>query len=163
MPVEVATHVSGRASTSSTAPRSRSTMSFDVAKHKHVPLEIYGEAGTLIVPDPNYFGGKIEFAAPGEDWREEPLRHAYHDGNYRSLGLADMAQAIRAGRPHRASGALALHVLEVMEAFQTSSDRGAASRSSRGPSGLRRCRRRSASASLIEPTNRRETTPCAKR
>ena len=35
-----------------------------------------------------------------------------------------MAQAIRTGRPHRASGALALHVLEVMEAFQTSSDAG---------------------------------------
>ena len=33
-----------------------------------------------------------------------------------------MAQAIRSGRPHRASGALAFHVLEVMEAFQTSSD-----------------------------------------
>ena len=40
------------------------------------------------------------------------------------LGAADMAQAIRSGRPHRASGALAFHVLEVMEAFQTSSDSG---------------------------------------
>ena len=37
-------------------------MSFDVARHKHAPLEIYGEKGSLIVPDPNYFGGKIEFA-----------------------------------------------------------------------------------------------------
>jgi predicted dehydrogenase len=125
MTVEVATHVSGVLRFVNGAAVTVG-LSFDVAKHKHVPLEIYGEAGTLIVPDPNYFGGKIEFAAPGEDWREEPLRHAYHDGNYRSLGLADMAQAIRAGRPHRASGALALHVLEVMEAFQTSSDRGAA-------------------------------------
>ena len=39
------------------------------------------------------------------------------EGNLRSLGLADMAAAIRADRPHRASGELALHVLEVMEAF----------------------------------------------
>ncbi len=123
MPVEVATHVSGVLRFVNGAAVSI-TMSFDVAKHKHVPLEIYGEAGTLIVPDPNFFGGVIEFAAPGEEWREEPLRHAYHDGNYRSIGLADMAQAIRAGRPHRASGALALHVLEVMEAFQTASDSG---------------------------------------
>jgi predicted dehydrogenase len=123
MTVEVATHVSGALEFVNGAVVAI-TLSFDVAKHKHAPLEIYGEAGTLIVPDPNYFGGKIEFAAPGEDWREEPTRHAYHDGNYRSLGLADMAQAIRLGRPHRASGALALHVLEVMEAFQTSSDRG---------------------------------------
>ena len=124
IPVEVATHVSGVLEFVSGAAVAI-TMSFDVAKHKHVPLEIYGEGGTLIVPDPNYFGGKIEVAAPGEDWREAPLRHAYHDGNYRSLGLADMAQAIRSGRPHRASGALALHVLEVMEAFQISYDRGA--------------------------------------
>ena len=102
------------------------TMSFDVARHRHVPIEIYGETGSLIVPDPNYFGGTIEFAAAGEDWREMPTRHAYADGNYRILGLADMAQAIRPGRPHRASGALAFHVLEVMEAFQTSSDAGRA-------------------------------------
>ena len=102
------------------------TMSFDVARHRHVPIEIYGEAGSLIVPDPNFFGGKIEFATAGEDWREIPTRHAYADGNYRILGLADMAQAIRTGRPHRASGELAFHVLEVMEAFQTSSDAGRA-------------------------------------
>jgi hypothetical protein len=35
-----------------------------------------------------------------------------------------MAHAIRSGRPHRASGALAYHVLEVMEAVQRSSDEG---------------------------------------
>ena len=61
-----------------------------------------------------------------EDWRDIATRHGYADGNYRILGVADMAHAIRAGRPHRASGALALHVLEVMEAFQTSSDTGEA-------------------------------------
>ena len=40
------------------------------------------------------------------------------------IGLADMAPAIRRGRPHRASGALALHVLEVMEAFGRSAESG---------------------------------------
>ena len=102
------------------------TMSFDVARHKHVPIEIYGEKGSLIVPDPNDFGGKIEFATASEDWREIPIRGPYADGNYRILGLADLAQAMRTGRPHRASGELAFHVLEVMEAFQTSSDEGRA-------------------------------------
>ena len=48
----------------------------------------------------------------------------YADGNYRSIGLADMAHAIASNRPHRASGDLALHVLEVMEAFETSSQSG---------------------------------------
>jgi predicted dehydrogenase len=124
-PVEVATHVTGVLRFVDGAAVSI-TMSFDVAKHKHVPLEIYGEEGSLIVPDPNWFGGAIEFAAAGEEWRELPTKRAYADANYRSLGLADMAQAIRRGRPHRASGALALHVLEVMEAFQASSDSGRA-------------------------------------
>jgi predicted dehydrogenase len=35
-----------------------------------------------------------------------------------------MAHAIRSNRPHRANGSLALHVLEVMEAFQTASEGG---------------------------------------
>ncbi len=125
IPVEVATHVTGVLTFVSGAAVSM-TMSFDVARHRHVPIEIYGEAGSLIVPDPNFFGGKIEVATAAEDWREVPTRHAYADGNYRILGLADMAQALRAGRPHRASGDLAFHVLEVLEAFQTSSDAGAA-------------------------------------
>ena len=49
----------------------------------------------------------------------------YADGNYRSLGVADMAHAIRSGRPHRASGQLALHVLEAMEAFEKAAASGA--------------------------------------
>jgi predicted dehydrogenase len=123
IPVEVATHVTGTLLFASGAAVSM-TLSFDVARHKHVPIELYGETGSLIVPDPNYFGGKIEYANASEDWRDIETRHGYADGNYRILGVADMAHAIRAGRPHRASGALALHVLEVMEAFQTSSDVG---------------------------------------
>jgi predicted dehydrogenase len=55
-----------------------------------------------------------------------PTQHAYAGDNYRIIGVADMAQAIRDDRPHRATGDLAYHVLEVMQAFQTSSDTGAA-------------------------------------
>jgi predicted dehydrogenase len=125
IPVEVATHVTGTLLFASGAAVSM-TMSFDVPKHKHVPIEIYGEAGSLIVPDPNHFGGRVEFAAAREEWREIPVQNGYADGNYRIIGVADLAHAIRANRPHRASGSLAFHVLEVMEAFQTSSDAGAA-------------------------------------
>jgi predicted dehydrogenase len=125
VPVEVPTHVTGALSFVSGASVSM-TMSFDVPRHRHGPIEIYGEVGSLIVPDPNFFGGKIEVATADEDWREVPTRHAYADGNYRILGLADMAQAIRTARPHRANGDLAFHVLEVMEAFQKSSETGAA-------------------------------------
>jgi len=125
IPVEVATHVTGVLTFVSGAAVSM-TMSFDVARHRHGPIELYGETGSLVVPDPNYFGGKVEFATASEDWREIETKGPYADGNYRIVGLADMAQAIRTGRPHRASGELGFHVLEVMEAFRTSSDSGKA-------------------------------------
>ena len=123
IPVEVATHVAGTLHFASGAVVSIA-MSFDVPKHRHAPLEIYGTAGALIVPDPNYFGGQIERAETGGDWMPMATQAAYADGNYRSIGVADLAHAIRGNRPHRASGALAFHVLEVMEAFGRSSDSG---------------------------------------
>jgi predicted dehydrogenase len=119
--VQVATHIAGTLQFESGAVVSIA-MSFDVPKHRHGPIELYGTEATLIVPDPNRFGGTIEIARAGQDWSERPTEHAYADGNYRILGVADLAHAIRSGRAHRASGELAQHVLEVMEAFQASSD-----------------------------------------
>jgi predicted dehydrogenase len=100
--------------------------SFDVPAHKHVPLELYGTEASLIVPDPNFFGGDVEIRKRGRDevWTKVPVTQPYADGNYRSLGVADMAQGILDNRPHRANGDLALHVLEVMEAFATASAEG---------------------------------------
>ena len=78
-----------------------------------------------MVPDPNRFGGPVEFARAGEGtWQVQPIAHGYADGNYRGIGVADLAHALRSERPQRCSGELALHVLEVMEAFQVSSDSG---------------------------------------
>ena len=85
---------------------------------------LYGTEATLLVPDPNRFGGAIEIGR-NKTWDERSVEHLYADGNYRIIGVADLAHAIRSGRPHRASGELAYHVLEVMEAFQTSSENGA--------------------------------------
>ena len=124
IPVEVATHVTGVLLFASGAAVSM-TMSFDVLSHKHLPLEIYGETGSLIVPDPNIFGGVVQLSTERDKWRRVPTQRPYADANYRILGLADMAKAIRDGRPHRANGDLALHALEVMLAFQTSFETGA--------------------------------------
>jgi hypothetical protein len=121
--VEVATHVAGTLQFAS-GPVVTVAMSFDVPQHRHAPIELYGTESTLLVPDPNRFGGAIEIGR-NKTWSERPIEHPYADGNYRIIGVADLAYAIRSGRPHRASGELAYHVLEVMEAFQVSSDRGA--------------------------------------
>jgi predicted dehydrogenase len=123
IPVEVATHVAGTLEFVSGAVVSIA-MSFDVPKHNHTPIEIYGTEGSMMVPDPNRFGGEVSVAKAGGEWQAIPHTHGNTDGEFRAIGVADMAAAIVANRPHRASGALALHALEAMEAFQTSADEG---------------------------------------
>jgi predicted dehydrogenase len=121
VPVEVETHVTGTLEFHSGAIATLA-MSFDVARHAHRPIEIYGAEGALSVPDPNWFGGQIEAAsATSTDWQPVTTLHPYANGDFRMAGVADMAHAIRSGRPHRASGELAFHVLEVMTAFERSS------------------------------------------
>ncbi|WP_121630931.1 Gfo/Idh/MocA family protein [Tropicibacter alexandrii] len=102
--------------------------SWDVKAHRHANMELYGLDGSVYVPDPNFFGGEVSFATPdGVDVVEE-RGHPFsvnniEDGrgtpraNYRCAGLADMAAAIDAGRPHRCSQELATHVVEVMTAI----------------------------------------------
>jgi predicted dehydrogenase len=123
IPVEVATHAAATLAFVS-GPVVTMVMSFDVPRHRHRPIELYGSEGTLAVPDPNHFGGQIEIGTAAGDWRAVVTEHAYANGNFRIIGVADMAHAIRRNRPHRASGELAFHVLEVMEAVQRSSDEG---------------------------------------
>ncbi|MFH9069999.1 Gfo/Idh/MocA family protein [Streptomyces alboflavus] len=128
-PVDVPTHVCALLDFASGAS-ANSTFSFDSA-HPRIRFEITGTEGTLAVPDPNTFRGPLRVRANGDDeWRDLPVR-GRTDG--RGLGVLDMARAIRAhdgprdgGAPgaHRASGALALHVLQTMTAITRSADRG---------------------------------------
>ncbi|MCX6501287.1 MAG: gfo/Idh/MocA family oxidoreductase, partial [Microbacterium sp.] len=79
-------------------------------------IETYGTAGTISVGDPNGFDDATEaWTQDAPEWRVAPVSGGYADTG-RGAGLADMARAIETGRPHRASGALAFHVLEIMEA-----------------------------------------------
>jgi predicted dehydrogenase len=98
-------------------------MSFDVWAREN-RIELYGSEGTLGVPDPNRFGGPVLLRRADEtEWSEAPLVHDIVD-NARGLGLADMAEGLRADRAARASGELALHVLETMHAVHDASHDG---------------------------------------
>jgi predicted dehydrogenase len=100
------------------------TISFDVHQHGHSPIEIYGTEGTLHVPDPNTFGGPVKlWTQTDKQVKETSLSHCYAE-NMRSIGAADLAYGILSGRPHRCSGELAYHILELMHAFELSSDTG---------------------------------------
>lgn len=120
--VETPTHITGSAQFANGAIATL-VMSFDVVAHRLPCIEVYGTEGTLGVPDPNGFGGTVLIRKRGDsEWQEVPHTHPYAE-QYRSLGLADMIQAIGEGRPHRASGELAYHVLDAMLAFNDSSEK----------------------------------------
>jgi predicted dehydrogenase len=121
--VETPTHVAGVLDFAGGAVATIIT-SFDVWAANLPRIEIYGSEGSLSVPDPNTFGGPVRIRlAKDKEWRDVPLTHGYTE-NSRGLGVADMAGAIREGRPHRASGELAYHVLDVMAAFEEASTAG---------------------------------------
>jgi predicted dehydrogenase len=109
--------------------------SWDVWKHGHAPIELYGEDGTIFVPDPNFFGGDVMMTNRTDAVKKLPKwEHAFavpnqqHAqgmmANYRASGLADMALGILEGRPHRCSLELSLHVIDVMTGILRSGETG---------------------------------------
>jgi predicted dehydrogenase len=85
------------------------TLSFDVVAHQRNHIELYGDKGSMIVPDPNMFGGsvltctddygtweehktdelplgKINITSQSERANESPT-----NANYRGVGLSEMA------------------------------------------------------------------------
>lgn len=113
------------------------TASWDVYRHSNRQIELHGTEGSLGLPDPDNFSGVISLSDHGAPWQDVDTAalpfgalnwppEAPDRGNYRMLGLADMVQALREGRAPRASGDLALHVLEVMEAILAAGETGQA-------------------------------------
>ncbi len=111
--------------------------SWDVFRHSNHPIELHGTEGSLRLPDPDTFGGVIGLSRRGAEWEEMNTATDLYGAvnwpvvnpdraNYRMLGLADLARALVEGRTPRASGQLALHVLEVMEAILKAGETGTA-------------------------------------
>jgi predicted dehydrogenase len=90
------------------------TTTFDLWDPEHCTFTIYGSDGSIRLPDPNTFGGPIQLLRGVEEtWQDVPLDPGY-DTDTRGIGVADLARALRAGEPARASGALGFHALDVM-------------------------------------------------
>ena len=108
-------------------------LSFDVINHQRNHIELYGTKGSMIVPDPNMFGGSVfsSYTERGE-WKE----HSSSDmligktnifnksarsneepevANYRGVGLSEMIDAIENKRTNRCNGKLSLHVLDMID------------------------------------------------
>ena len=109
--------------------------SWDVWAHRHGHMELYGTEGALFLPDPNFFGGRVEHAGRDGDIAEvamwdHPFAKPNQDhgakalANYRTAGLADMATAVVGGRDARCSLERTLHGLDVMTAILQSAETG---------------------------------------
>ena len=120
----------------------RLTLSFDVIAHGRNHIELYGSNGSMIVPDPNMFGGSVYTCKKlGEKWKEyktgkmplgkinirsKSLRanEAPINANYRGVGLAEMAYCIENKKIHRCNGELSLHVLDIIQSTMKASRTG---------------------------------------
>ena len=116
-------------------------ISFDVLNHKRNHMELYGTNGSIVVPDPNMFGGPVSISGElGSEWRDisvedKPLgktniinhsgrsNEAPRQANYRGIGLSEMIDAMENNRKHRCNSNLALHVLDLIECTMLSSSK----------------------------------------
>ena len=120
----------------------RLTLSFDVIAHQRNHIELYGEKGSMIVPDPNMFGGSVLTCNKlGNNWKEfkttkMPLgrinirtqssraNETPTNANYRGAGLSEMAYSIESKRKHLCNGEISLHVLDIITSIMKAARSG---------------------------------------
>lgn len=110
--------------------------SWDVWASENNLIELHGTKQSMFVPDPNHFGGNVRVSDGENEQVFEPMTTLgslnYTDANgniranYRGIGLADMAVAIRDNRDHRCNGELALHVIDCLLSIHASAESGKA-------------------------------------
>ena len=111
----------------------RLTLSFDVIAHQRNHIELYGDKGSMVVPDPNMFGGSVYICKKlGNPWKEfktnkMPLgkinirtqssraNESPTNANYRGVGLSEMAYSIENKILNKCNGELSLHVLDIIQ------------------------------------------------
>jgi predicted dehydrogenase len=114
------------------------TLSFDVKDHKRNHIELYGDKGSIVVPDPNMFGGSVFTCLElGGEWTEHKTQNlelgkiniknqssraneSPTNANYRGAGLSEMAYSIENKSKHMCNGELSLHVLDIIQSIMRS-------------------------------------------
>ena len=110
--------------------QAQSLYSTDSPLHRHGVVEITGTEGTMVIPDPNTFGGAITITRPLSEAVVPPapvvqeIVDVPQEGVLagRGLGLLDMARSIRADRPHIATGRFGYHVLDTLLCIEESAE-----------------------------------------
>ena len=109
-----------------------SFFSFDIWKHNKNHIELYGDLGSINIPDPNTFGGSIQLCTEKNgEWKtietnennlgkinvENSKKTNEKPGiaNYRGIGVSEMVDSIKNNRINRCNGELSLHVLDILD------------------------------------------------
>lgn len=100
----------------------QSTFSFQHALPRNGLVEINGTEGTIVLPDPNTFGGDSSLWRYGSD--EPTALPAVGPELGRGVGVVDLVRSVRDGSTERASGAVAAHVLDILLAVRDAADAG---------------------------------------
>ena len=98
-------------------------------------ITLFGSRGILKVGDPDSFSGPVTLVYADQPECTLPFTHGYNGVNtvepapfdgygHRGVGAAEMAYAIRAGRPNRCSKEYGLHCLEVLAGMEESAATG---------------------------------------
>lgn len=121
--VEVPTYVSSTLSFESGAIATF-VNAFDIWHTKQPYIEVYGEKGTMVIPDPNRYKGDVLIRRfKDSEWRVLPQFVEYAEYG-RGIGIVDMIRSIEAGVPHKASAELAYHTTDVILAMDESGEAG---------------------------------------
>jgi predicted dehydrogenase len=107
-------------------PLVRLTTNFYVPQQgRQCGIELHGDAGSLHLSSWMDFDAQVQVAEFGKPYEPLPLPGAPYRGVQWSRGVADMASAIVEGRPHRAGGEQAAHIVDILCAAVESMESGA--------------------------------------
>ncbi len=87
-------------------------------------LEFIGDLGSVYLGDFQQFNAGVEFSLYGKPYEKvEPLRPPFTGVEF-ARGVEEMSKDMLAGRPQRSTGAQAAHIVEILEAIETSIKKG---------------------------------------
>jgi predicted dehydrogenase len=98
----------------------RLTASFYVGQHsKQRGIEFHGDTGSLFLSSWQEFDATVELAPFGGSYEAVPVANPFSGTDW-GRALGELSDAIAKERPHRATGAHAAHIVEVLDAITTS-------------------------------------------
>jgi predicted dehydrogenase len=102
-------------------PVIRLTTSFYVGQHsRQGGIELHGDAGSLFLESWQHFDSDLQLAEFGGAYAPVTALEPPFPGTDWGRALAELADAIHSGRPHRAGADHAAHVIEILDAIAAS-------------------------------------------